>query len=275
MSTFPTTTGPDEQQAVWVYAVAGQIPAASLSELTGVGGEPVRTVPAAGLTAAAGTVRLAEYGEAALRRNLEDLDWLDATARAHHRVIDVIGRKVPVVPMRLATVYRDDGSLEAALGERAGDFRAALERTGGRREWGVKVYAAPASEPSEQATDPAPGERGRTAGAGAEYLRRKRRQLSAAEDTRRATAASADAIHAALCQLAEGARLHPPHAPELAGIRTQMVMNGAYLLDAGRDDELTGAVTALAGQHPAVQIELTGPWPPYSFTGLASGADRA
>jgi hypothetical protein len=27
-------------------------------------------------------------------------------------------------------------------------------------------------------------------------------------------------------------------------------------------------VTALAQQHPAVQIELTGPWPPYSFTGV-------
>src|SRR5690242_13823335 len=236
MSTTPMVTEPGEL-AVWVYAVAEQIPAASLSGLAGVGGEPVRTVPAAGLTAAAGTVRLAEYGEAALRRNLEDLDWLDATARAHHQVIDAVGRQVPVVPMRLATVYCDDASLEAALAERAGDFRAALELTGGRREWGVKVYAAP-SEPDGRATDPAPGGRGRAAGPGAEYLRRKRRQLSAAQDNRRAATASADAIHAALCQLSEGARLHPPHARELAGIRAQMVMNGAYLLDAGQDEEL-------------------------------------
>jgi hypothetical protein len=275
MITTPTMTGPGEQLAVWVYAVAEHFPADSLSELTGVGGEPVRAVPAAGLTAAAGTVRLAEYGEAALRRNLENLDWLDVTARAHHRVIDAVGRQVPVVPMRLATVYRDDGNLEVALAERAADFRAALERTGGRREWGVKVYAVPSREratgPDQQA-----GDRGRAAArSGAEYLRRKRRELSAAEDGRRATAASADAIHAALCQLAEGGRLHPPHAPELAGSHNQMIMNGAYLLDAGQDDELTAAVAALAGQHPAVQIELTGPWPPYSFTGLASGADRA
>jgi Gas vesicle synthesis protein GvpL/GvpF len=173
--------------------------------------------------------------------------------------------------MRLATVYRDDDNVAAMLVERDRDFRAALERTGGRREWGVKVYAAP---PAGQTASS--GERGRTsAGSGAEYLRRKRQKLSAAQDARRAGVASADAIHAALCQLSAGARLHPPQSSELTGSSTQMILNGAYLLDAGRDDELTAAVTALARQHPAVQVELTGPWPPYSFTGLAQEQDRS
>jgi len=268
MTETPSVTRPDEPRAVWVYAVAEQFPAACLSQVTGVAGEPVRAIAAAGLTAAAGDVQLAEFGEEALRRNLEDLDWLDSTARAHHEVIDTVGRQAPVVPMRLATVYRDDASVAAVLIERGRDFRTALERTGGREEWGVKVYAARSAEqPSEQGPT--------SAGSGAEYLRRKRQKLSAAQDVRQASAASADAIHAAVCQLSAGARLHPPQSPELAGTGTQMILNGAYLLDAGRDDELTAAVTALAGQHPAVQVELTGPWPPYSFTGLAQEQDRA
>jgi hypothetical protein len=61
----------------------------------------------------------------------------------------------------------------------------------------------------------------------------KRQKLSAAQDTRRAGAASADAIHAALCQLSAGARLHPPQSPELTGSSTQMILNGAYLLGRG------------------------------------------
>ena len=44
------------------------------------------------LTAAVGTVGLDEFGEEGLRRNLEDLDWLAATARAHDAVISAIAR---------------------------------------------------------------------------------------------------------------------------------------------------------------------------------------
>ncbi len=76
-----------------------------LGELKGVGGGPVRTLTAAGLTAVAEDVGLAEFGADALRRNLEDLDWLDARARAHHRVIDAVAQQGHWVPMRLATVY--------------------------------------------------------------------------------------------------------------------------------------------------------------------------
>jgi hypothetical protein len=261
---------PDDARGVWVYAVAQQVPAACLSQLTGVAGEPVRVIDGVGLAAVAGDVRLAEYGEAALRRNLEDLDWLGSTARAHHQVIDTVARQVPIVPMRLATVYRDDANVAAVLAERGRDFRTALERTGRRREWGVKVYAARSSD-QEAETDPAPAEGGVAAeGSGAQYLRRKRKQLSARQDARQASLSSADAIHAELCRLSAGARLHPPQAPELTGSTAQMILNGAYLLDAGQGDELASAVRALAGQYPAVQIELTGPWPPYSFTGITT-----
>jgi hypothetical protein len=67
--------------------------------------------------------------------------------------------------------------------------------------------------------------------------------------------------------------LHPPQAPQLTGNDEQMLLNAAYLLDERRDEEFAGAVTALAGQHPAVRVELTGPWPPYSFAGVAAGRD--
>ena len=66
--------------------------------LHGVSGEPVRAVTTAGLTAAVGTVGLDEYGEEGLRRNLEDLDWLAANARAHDAVIAAIARFGPSCP---------------------------------------------------------------------------------------------------------------------------------------------------------------------------------
>ena len=75
-------------EAVWLYAVVhGDGAEDRIARLRGVAGEPVRAVADGGLLAAVGTVALDEFGEEAVRRNLEDLDWLAAKARAHDAVI--------------------------------------------------------------------------------------------------------------------------------------------------------------------------------------------
>src|SRR5689334_9913235 len=111
-----------ENHGVWAYAVAESIQGGVLDGVAGIAGQRVHTVTAAGLTAAVSTVDLADFGEQALRRNLEDLAWLEAAAWAHHHVIEAIARHGPVVPMRLATVYRGDESVAAMLAERRYDF---------------------------------------------------------------------------------------------------------------------------------------------------------
>jgi len=144
-----------EPSVVWTYAVTERDRPACLDGLEGVAGGPVRAVTAAGLTAIAGDVPAADFDAAALRRNLEDLGWLETTARAHHRVIEAVAGEGPVVPMRLATVYRDDAGAAAALAEHAGDLRAAIARTRARKEWGIKAYAARPAPPDRDA-GPAP-----------------------------------------------------------------------------------------------------------------------
>ena len=255
---------------VWVYAVAEPAAAASLGQLSGVGGGLVRPVEGAGLAALAEDVPLARFGEQALRRNLEDLAWLEATARAHHRVIEALAQDGPAIPMRLATVYNGDESVAAMLAERSADFRAALDHIRGREEWGAKAYAAGRSEPAAATPDTGkPAQRG--AGAGAAYLQRRRDQLTAQKSASRHMMANAEAIHAELSRFAAGARLHPPQAPELTGNKARMILNAAYLLDDERGQDFAALVTALARRYPDVRLELTGPWPPYSFAG---GAER-
>lgn len=250
----------------WLYAIADRIDVTPLATVRGVGGNQVRAIAAAGLAAVAEDVPLAEFGAEALRRHLEDLDWLEAAARAHHAVIDAVARQGPLVPMRLATVYSSDAHIAAMLGDRGADFRSALGRISGRMEWGVKAYSGRPPEPEDRpAATAVPSRPG--AGAGAAYLRRRRDQLTAQKDARRETLASAEMIHATLSRYAAETRLHPPQAPQLTGSRAPMLLNAAYLLDITRQDEFAAAVAALAGQHPGLRLELTGPWPPYSFAG--------
>jgi hypothetical protein len=256
-----------EDGAVWVYAVARRIDNDWLDGATGVDGSPVRAVEAAGLAAAVTAVSLDEFGEEPLRRHLEDLSWLDATARMHHHVIDIIARHGPVVPMRLATVFHGDGSVADMLTHRRESFSAVLQQVTARVEWGVKVYAAP---PGNAPAAGSARESGRAvpdaaASPGAAYLRRRREALSADNDARRAALASADAVHAALGRLATAVQLRPPQAPQLSGQAARMVLNAAYLVEDDRSEDFAAATGSLAEQHSAVSIELTGPWPPYSF----------
>lgn len=261
-----------EPHGVWIYAITGRVSAASLGQLRGVGGGPVRVVAAGELTAVVEDVGLAEFGEQALRRNLEDLAWLEAAARAHHRVIDALAQLGPLVPIRLATVYSSDAGVAAMLANRDTDFRAVLSRIRGRQEWGVKAYANRRAEPQD-APAGAEAPAGRETGAGAAYLQRRRGQLTAQKNARRHMLADAETIHAELTEHAAGTRLHPPQAPQLTGNKAPMVLNAAYLLDDEHDPDFASVVTALAERYPSVKLELTGPWPPYSFAASEGSED--
>jgi hypothetical protein len=255
-------------EGVWLYAITRDLPGGALSGARGVGGEPVRTVEAAGMVAVVGSVRLDDFGEAALRRNLEDLDWLARTARAHDTVVDVVAHAGPVMPSRLATVYLADARVRELLQDRGRDLEAALDRLTGRTEWGVKAYADP-----EARTGPVAEQSTTQAGQGTAYLLRRRAERSAKESARQQAAADADAVHSSLSGLSVGARRHPPQDAQLAGTKDWMVLNGTYLVEHTRGEEFATAVSTLDRERAGLRLELTGPWPPYSFAACENSVD--
>ncbi len=256
---------------VWMYGVTGGGLEAFADDMAGVGGAPLRTVTAAGLTAIVGDVGDREYGAAALRRNLEDLDWLARTAWAHHAVLEAAAERGPVVPMRLATLFASDAGVTGTLRERAEDFREALSLISARSEWGVKAYAVKPADPAGEPGRPAAGREGPATGPGAAYLQRRRAQLTASKDAGAEALASARTVYAELGRFAVSSRLYPPQTPDLAGQQTPMVLNAAYLVADEQAGEFAAAVAALTDRHRFVQLTLTGPWPAYSFVGEGDG----
>jgi Gas vesicle synthesis protein GvpL/GvpF len=256
---------------VWMYGVAGGDLGAFADSVAGVGGAPLRTITVARLTAIVGDVGDREYGEAALRRNLEDLDWLARTARAHHAVLEAVAERGPVVPMRLATLFASDIGVTGTLQERAEDFREALSLISARSEWGVKAYAVKPPDPAGESGHQVAGREDQATGPGAAYLQRRRAQLTASKDARREALASARTVYAELSRFAVSSRLYPPQAPDLAGQQTPMVLNAAYLVADKRAGEFKAAMADMTARHRFVQLTLTGPWPAYSFVGESDG----
>lgn len=243
----------------YVFAVCHRRRPPDVSGLAGhANGTAIRLLPAGPLAAVVQPVPAEDFTEDALQRRLADHAELERCARAHHDVVTAVARQVTTVPLPLATLYLGDDRARQALTENAGRFLAALDRIEGRSEWGVKVYAAPA-EPAPPAG---------AAGSGRTYLERLRRRQQERSERREAVWQAAEQVYAALGGAAVAARRLPAHGDG-------QVLNAAYLVDTGRERELTALVTSLSHDpaiRGAVRIETTGPWVPYSFV-QAGGAD--
>lgn len=127
----------------YVYAVCRPFDAALQAQLTGVAGVPPKLLTHHGLVAVVSTVPEADFAEESLRQRTDDGD------RAHHAVIDALTAVTTPLPLRPATVFRDDSAVRVMIEEREDDFRRALDRFSGRVEWRVKVYLEGLEENAE------------------------------------------------------------------------------------------------------------------------------
>jgi Gas vesicle synthesis protein GvpL/GvpF len=191
---------------------------------------------------------------------LEDLESVELLARAHEAVLEAALAAVAVVPFRLCTVYSSLQALDAMLAREGVTLKAALDRLNGMQEWGVKAFLRP-RVPASGADEP--GE----ADSGIDYLTRKRERRDAAVAGREATETAVAQIHARLTECATTSTLSRPHDRRLSGRDTEMVLNAAYLVPEEGVDAFRAIVEDLARRREAddVELELTGPWPPYHF----------
>lgn len=249
----------------YVYAVTRPFDGVLPEGARGIGGEPPRLLRHGDLVAVTGAVPGEEFDEAPLRARLEDLDWLAGTARAHDAVISALSTVTCPLPLRLATVCRDDSGVRCLLEEGQDRFVRALERLDGRVEWGVKVYAEPGAgpgpEPEPEAAKPATGASGR------DYLRRRLHARRSREGDWQRADALCRRLHAELSRHAEAGTVHRPQDARLSGAPGVNVLNAAYLVDRARSQRFVELVDGAS--EPGVRVELTGPWAPYSFAGLA------
>lgn len=248
------------ETARYLYAVSRGLGPDRLGQVAGLRGAPVQIVSLGGLEALVSDVPLSEFDEVGLKENLESLTWLEDVARGHDQVVQAAGMHAAVAPLRLATICLDDDAVRRRLEEWHDDLHQVLDRVQGRVEWSVKVILPPESAPSAQATT--------TVASGAEYLQRKKAERERRDERLSTSTSLGDDLHRDLAGFAVATRLLAPQDPRLAGYTGTMLLNGAYLVDADEGDLFRSHVDALAEAHPEVNVDVAGPWPPYSFAVL-------
>jgi Gas vesicle synthesis protein GvpL/GvpF len=268
VSSAATPPSSAESGSGWyVYGVvpAAQVPAEAFAGARGVhpSGEIV-LVADAELAAIASDVPLAEFGETAIAANLHDESWLEEKVRAHEAVLEAALARAPLVPFRFGTIYRSDEHVRRMLREHP-DLGETLDRLRGTVELGVKAFLDVEEFDRKHGGDPdAAGEGGRA------YMLRKQRDRRLTDARASFAAACARESHERLTAAAEDGRANPLRRPEVSGSAGQMILNGAYLVRAERQEAFEDAVAALQSDHQAdgVRYELTGPWPAYNFVAV-------
>jgi hypothetical protein len=260
------------ERAWWTYGVLSASDAGKLeSVVEGIEpGSSVELVSEGELAAMVSAVPADDYDDARLREHLEDLEWVERTARRHEAVLDAALNHATVVPLRLCTLYRDHAGVRLLLREQAGPLEEALAKVEGAAEWGVKVFAGNAAVADAEHA----GEDHKTAARpGAAYLTQRQRERERAEQRNELRVSCADAVHARIASCAREATINRPQHPKVHGRDMPMVLNGAYLVANDRQADLYGSITELQAEwgQMGFVIELTGPWPAYNFVAEPPG----
>jgi hypothetical protein len=254
---------------LYAYAITRGLDAAAVAEQSGIGGQPVRLVEREGLAVVVSEVDLEQFGEEGLRRNLEDLAWLETVALAHDDVARFSAARAPTAPLRLATVFLGEDSVRAQLAEWHEQAQRALDRIEGRTEWSVKAYSDPSARPATAPTSSDSSGGGATGeGAGTAYLMQRRAATQRREQTAQEDARIAEQLHTELARLATMSQRLAPQDPRLSGYSGVMILNGTYLLDDAQVERFTQTAVELGDRHAHIRLEVGGPWPPYSFSSL-------
>ena len=242
-------------------------------------GFSLEAIAYSGLAAIVESVSAMEFSPEILEQKLQRVDWIAPLAQKHTAVLEHILQHGPVVPARLCTLFSSAAALTHLLVQNEQQFQDRLRWLEGRQEWGVKIFCHEdrlrsligSSDPDVQALEAAAA----AASPGQAYVLRKKRDGRVAELVSARIEEVVDEVLDALAAVAVETRLRSVLSDAVTGRREAMVVNAALLVDIPGCPTFRAAAGDLESRLDAegFALELTGPWPPFSFCEDDNGED--
>jgi hypothetical protein len=212
-----------------------------------------------------------EFNGPGAEARLRDVGWVGPRALRHQQVVERVMRDSPVLPCRFGTLFSSPAVLLGLLKKLRPLIAPFLDYVADKEEWAVKGFLdAARTETWLRTSDPALIERTTqlSEAPGRRYFQekqlitdvRQRSRLWAREVTQR--------IQKTLAAWALAVR--SLRLPTTNAAARDMLFNSSLLVPHDRVVDLCAAVSRLNTQHSerGVTVELSGPWPPYSFSPL-------
>ncbi len=213
-------------------------------------------------------VELAEFCGDSGERNLQDIGWVGPQVLNHEAVVEDVMRQAPVFPVRFGTLFSSREVLRRSVLECDAEVERFLLQVGNQQEWAVKgqlnraaalkALSASARSRAAQSVPESPGRR---------YFEEKRILAQADRDLAAQVKEFSRRAARELGALPDSFRQRKVAPPATAEAEEEMVLNWAFLLPPEELEGFRSTVVALnlKGARVAIRLQLTGPFPPYSF----------
>ncbi len=253
--------------ALYVFCVA-RVDALTTIDGAGVNGDDrLQLIPFRDLVAVVSTVSVDDFWGPVAEARLKDLAWVGPRACRHEAVVERVMRSSSILPARFATLFSSREKLEAWLEGHHAAISDTLDRVAGHEEWAVKGtlhkqnaearLLAAALERERGTLSPSPGAR---------YLEEQRIRATIGQEL--------DIWVKDVCERVVTALLvHAVEFRERAVVPGALVaegiglLNWAFLVARRPEDDFSASVQGINGElcEQGVVLEVSGPWPPYSF----------
>lgn len=269
----PETDHPE--QGIYLYGIGlaeGPAAAPALSER-----DDLFTIQSDDLVAYVRQVSLDQYSEEAMKKNASDQQWLIDQAREHHAVIAGIHERSTIMPATFGSVYDSVDTVRQALTSRADEISQRLSTICESDEWAVRIYFV-AEGALDRVLERDPD------------LKRLAQQLSDASEgrsymlRRQVQSRTQAALEQYQDELVDSVfRDFEPHTviiqPEELkdhggdSNRGEQISRSSLLVRREDRERFLSEAERIHVEIEHIELEITGPWPPYSFATLPAERD--
>jgi hypothetical protein len=255
---------------IYVYCLSRK----HLAELPALVPAGLKCIPVDGYDIIIKYVSSEEFSEENLQRNISDMAWLDMNAREHMQVISLLMDACTVIPFKFGTIYHSMEGLEKFIRDYSDSFNATFQQIEGKLEWSVKIFcdrkglsdridelSDEAAELEKQIMASSPGK--------AFLLKRKKSDL-VRDELDRLCKYYGQSYFNELKNLSDSVCLNNLLPKEFTGRQDSMILNSTFLVRKDKFSSFASTIGAFRKRDgdSGFFIEVTGPWPPFSFISI-------
>lgn len=210
-----------------------------------------------------------DFGELPLQKNITNMEWLIPKVNIHEGVIQQLMEETTVLPVKFATIFSQKNSLYALLQANKEKYATNFEKLRNKEEWGVKIFNISDDTWLLQNTDDqeilAMQEAIDIASPGKAFLMKKK--LTSLVNAKKNLL-----YKKAGNELYKNLKIHTVESIQKSILPAQrstekMMLNAVFLLE--KEEVPTWVqqienMEAMMG-NKTLDINVTGPWPPYHF----------
>lgn len=212
-----------------------------------------------------------EFSEDNLKKNLNDMEWVEKRVRQHEKIIEEIMKDTTVLPFKFGTVFQSEENVEKLLKEHNTEFKQIIEDLDGKEEWGLKIYCnltkfkESLAKENERIQDL--DRQIASVSEGKAYLLKKKKEELIKEIISQKISEYTQDSFTRLKKVCLEAKINKILPKEVTEREDEMVFNAAYLVNKNRIKDFENVLSYLKTKYSnkGLTFDYTGPWPPYNF----------